>query len=406
MSLQSILITGAIVLACGSAGLLMVRFDNPRLLGLGWLGAALGAGGTGALMLLLDARQVPLLAILIADVLILASFVLLNLAVMEVVGVTRVPALSLLLLGMQAGADLLHMYGHASGQFRVTVVGVLIAAQTIQTVVLLLRRAAPAVRSPARFISAILIGFVAWNLLRSAAVSTGLLKHRTVAGQPLSSQVQLYTDILFLVVALGLAFGFFWMTTAGLTAKVENLANTDPLTSALNRRAFSRYFQDEFDRAQRFSTSFALLLLDLDHFKQVNDRYGHRAGDEVLCAAVHNIKNATRGIDIIGRWGGEEFAILIPQATAATAQIVAERIRTSIDKPIPMSDPSTHIAFTASIGIAISHPSESVDDILHRADQALYTAKAAGRNCIRSAPFGPSDQRRRRVTFPGCQALP
>jgi diguanylate cyclase (GGDEF)-like protein len=336
----------------------------------------------------------------IADLLVLAAFVLLNLAVREVVAVPGVPALSLVLLAMQASADLFHMYGPASGQFRVTVVGLLIAAQTTQTVLLLLHRAPPAVRSPALCISLVLIGFIAWNLVRSLAIATGLMAHRTFHGQSLSDLVQMYTDVFYLAGALGLAFGFFWMTTAGLTAKVEDLADTDPLTGALNRRAFSRAFQKELENAQRFSTSFALLLVDLDHFKEVNDRHGHLAGDKVLCAAAFNMKNATRGVDLIGRWGGEEFVVLLPQANAATAQIVAERVRANIGKPIPFSDPSKHVPFTASIGISIVKPGDSVEDSFRRADEALYRAKSAGRNCIEGARLLSSDREAVEETAP------
>jgi diguanylate cyclase (GGDEF)-like protein len=400
MSLGSILIFGAIILGCGCAGLLLVRFDNPRLLGLGWLGAALGTGGTGALTLLVDPRRAPLISILLADLLVLSSFVLLNLAVMEVVKVTGVPAFPLLLLSLQAVFDLFMIFGRGSQQLRVTVVGVLIAAQTARTVLLLLRRAALAVRSPARFISVLLIGFIAWNLLRSVITAIGLLTNRIFVDQRLLARVQIFTDVLYLTVALGLAFGFFWMTTAGLTATVEDLANTDPLTGVLNRRAFSRSFQDEFNRCQRFSTSFALLMLDLDHFKQVNDRYGHTVGDEVLCTAVHNMKDSIRGIDVIGRWGGEEFVILLPQANADTAQIVAERIRANIHRPAPSSDPAKHILFTVSLGIAIGEPGDSVERILRRVDDGLYLAKSAGRNCIRSAPFDPLQTAQGRVNSP------
>jgi diguanylate cyclase (GGDEF)-like protein len=400
MSLEPIFIIGiisALLLGCGSVGLLMIRFHNPRLLGLGWLGAALGAGGVGALLLLIDPRRVPLVSVLLPDLLVLAAFAFLNLAVMEVVAFQAVPALSLLLLAAQAAADLFVIYGPGSAAFRISVVGVLIAAQTGQTVYLLLRRAAPAVRPPAHATSVVLIGFIAWNLLRSLAIATGLLNDRTLAGRPLAVQVQICTDVIFLVVALVLAFGFFWMTTARLTAMVEDLANTDPLTNVLNRRAFSRAFEQEFNRAQRFSSSFALLMLDIDHFKQVNDRHGHMAGDEVLLAAAHNIKSSTRGIDLIGRWGGEEFVILLPGANAATAQIVGERIRAAIDRPVPLRDPSKHIAFTASLGIAIGQPGDSIDAIFRRADDALYRAKSAGRNCIRIAPAEPPIQRKERV---------
>jgi diguanylate cyclase (GGDEF)-like protein len=394
MSLASILIIGAIILAGGCVSLLLVRLENPRLLGLGWLGGALGAGGTGALLLLLDVGEHPLLSVLLADLLVLASFVLLNLAVMEVVAIPGLPRLSLLLLAVQTVADLFHLYGPGSAHFRVTVIGLLVAAQTAQTIFLLLRRSAPAVRSPARCISVILIGFIGWNFLRSVAIASGVMKNRTIAGQPLSVQVQMWTDILYLVVALGLAFGFFWLTTARLTAAVEDLADTDPLTNALNRRAFYRSLAEEFHRVQRLSTSFALVLVDLDHFKQINDRYGHIAGDKVLCTAVHNMKNATRGIDLIGRWGGEEFAVLLPQANFDTAQIVAERIRANIHRPTPAADASKLIPFTASLGIAINQPGDTAEDIFRRADEALYRAKAAGRNCIRSAPpESPSPRR-------------
>jgi len=382
MSLESILIVGSVILACGCAGLLMVRFDNPRLLGLGWLGAALGTGGTGALLLILNGLISPLLFILLADVLVLAAFVLMHVAVLEVVALRRVPVTGLLLLGLQALADLYVIYGHSSAYFRLTVIGLLIAAQAAQTVLLLLRQADAGIRSPARFISVVLGGFIAWNLLRSFATATGLLAHRTVAGRPLSFQVQALTYVLYLAVALGLAFGFFWMTTAGLTAKLEDLANTDPLTRALNRRAFTRCVVEELNRAQRFPAPFALLMLDLDHFKEVNDRYGHTVGDEVLCAAVQDMRNATRGIDSVGRWGGEEFAILLPRANDEQAQIVAERIRVNIERSIPLCDESRRVSVTASLGIAVWRPGDSLEAIFRYADDALYRAKSAGRNCV------------------------
>jgi diguanylate cyclase (GGDEF)-like protein len=382
MAIDSILFIGAVILACGCAGLLMVRVHNPRLLGLGWLGAALAAGGTGALLLLLDNRQSPLLAIFLADLLVLASLSLLNLAVMEVVGMRGIPRFSLLLLSLQAAAGLIEIDNRASGHFRVIVVGLLIAAQATQTVIILVRHGDKSIRLPARFISIILICFITWNFLRSLATASGLLAHRTLAGHALSSQIQMFTFILYLAVALGIAFGFFWMTTTGLTAKLEDLASTDPLTGVLNRRAFLRHLEDEFSRSERFSDSFALLMLDIDHFKQVNDRHGHHAGDEVLCGAAQNIQDAIRGIDHIGRWGGEEFAILLPRANSAAAQIVAQRIRLNIQRAAPLGDPSKHIPITASIGLAVRRPHDSVADILRRADAALYRAKAAGRDRV------------------------
>ena len=391
MGTESILVIGAIVLACGCGGLLMVRFDNPRLLGLGWLGAALATGGVGALLLLLNPQQSPLLSILLADLLVLASLSLLHLAIMEVVGISGLPRLAVLLLLLQGAADLMRIYGRASGGFRVSVVGLLIAFQAAQSAVLLFRRAAPGIRASARFISIVLIGFVSWNLLRSFATACGLLASRSFAGRPLVSQVQTFTYVLYLAVALGLAFGFFWMTTAGLTARLEELASTDPLTGVLNRRAFLRLFEEEFLRSERVFDCFALLMLDIDHFKPINDRHGHMAGDEVLRAAAQNMLDAVRGIDHVSRWGGEEFAILLPRADEAAAHLVAERIRRNVQRPSPLRLPGKHIPITVSIGVAVSQPQDSVKEVLRRADAALYRAKASGRDCVvGSAPARPA----------------
>lgn len=382
METSSILVIGAFILACGCAGLLMVRFDNPRLLGLGWLGASLASGGIGALLLLVNVRHSPLLFILLADLLVLASLSLLQLAIMEVVGASGLPRLALFLLTLQAVADLVKIHYGLSARFRLTIVGLLAAAQAAQTAILLLRRAAPAIRAPARFIQVILATFILWNLLRSVGTASGLLSNRSYASHPLSVEIQVFTYVLYLAVALGLAFGFFWMTTAGLTAKLEEFASTDPLTGVLNRRAFLRHLEDEFIRSQNAADSFALLILDIDYFKQINDSHGHSVGDEVLCAAVENMQNAIRGIDRIGRWGGEEFVILLPQGDEAAAQIVAQRIRVNIQKPAPSRDKSTYISITASLGFAVRHPQDSIEEILCRADAALYLAKSAGRNRV------------------------
>ncbi len=385
----SILVTGAILLACACAGLLMVRFSNPRLLGLGWLGAAMATGGVGALLLLLDPRHSPWRSVVLADLLVLASMSLLHLAVMEVVGLRGLPRFAFLLLALQAGADLFHVYAGAPGRSRVTVIGLLIAAQAAQTAMLLLRRASAAIHAPARFVSAVLVGFIGWNLVRSLATATGFLSRHTSVGHPLSSEVQSFTFVLYLAVALGLAFGFFWMTTAGLTAKLEDLASTDPLTGILNRRAFLRHLEDEFSRCQRTSGCFALLMVDIDHFKRINDNHGHRAGDEVLCAAVQNLRDAIRGIDLVGRWGGEEFVVLLPGADEVAAHIVAQRIRLNVQRPALLGDNSKHIPITASVGVAVRGADDSIEEILCRVDAALYRAKSSGRNCI----VGPSPHR-------------
>ena len=391
MSIAFIHMVGVILLGCGCAGLLLVRFDNPRLIGLGWLGAALGTGCMGNLFFLLNGRALPLLSILLADLLVLLSLVLLHFALMEVIRRRGVPAISVVLLMLQAAGDLHEIYAHPAPHYRIALVGFLAATQATYTMSFLLRNAEHAIRSPAYFISLVLASFITWNLICSLTAASGFLASRGIDGQ-----VQVLTNLLYSAVALGLAFGFFWMTTAGLTAKLEELASTDPLTGVLNRRAFKERLEEEFGRSERLSRSFAFLMLDLDHFKQVNDQFGHLAGDEVLCNATNNIQDAIRGIDVVGRWGGEEFAILLPGANLAAAHIVARRILANIQRAAPMRDQSGYIPVTASIGLAAHcgpaacSGKNSTETITLRADAALYRAKAAGRNCVRGDQLSES----------------
>jgi diguanylate cyclase (GGDEF)-like protein len=385
MSIGYILMIGVVLLVSGCGGLLLVRLDNPRLLGLGWLGAALAMGGSGAILLLSDAGRFPLLAILLSDLLVLGSMVLLHYAVMEVVGVRGVPRFSLLLLVLQAVADLLKIYGPSLLHLRIAAVGILIGLQASYTVLVLWRNATRSIRAPARLISLVLGAFIMWNFLRSLLTLTGVLTKRG-----LESQVQAMTDVIFLAVALGLAFGFFWMTTSNLSAMLEGLASTDPLTGLLNRRSFTRCLEEELRRAERLSDSFSLLMLDLDHFKRVNDEHGHAAGDEVLCGAAQNIQDAVRGIDVVGRWGGEEFVVLLPGAKLEAAGIVARRILANIQRASPLRDKSRHIPVTGSIGLAVHAADDAMEAILERADRALYRAKAEGRNCVRVGEEGLS----------------
>jgi len=160
------------------------------------------------------------------------------------------------------------------------------------------------------------------------------------------------------------------------------LAATDPLTGAFNRREFTALADREALRAGRYRHALSILMLDLDHFKKLNDTYGHAAGDKALQRFTTLCCNALRNVDIFGRWGGEEFVALLPETTADGAAIIAERLRKMVaDTVVNFNDHK--ITFTVSIGIAQYRDGEnSVDAPLSRADQAVYDAKKAGRNKV------------------------
>lgn len=388
MAIQIILLLGAAVLTCGSVGLLIVRLSNPLLRGLGWLGAAFATGAAGSILLASHGHLSDLATIPLADVLVLAAFVLLNVAVLELSETASLfPTFGIALLTLQAVADLTMMYtptGYSPAGFRIMVAGLLIAAVCAQIAWDLLRMARRTIRTAAWFTAVLLIGFMVYNVARALAVGLGILHSASAFYRE-----ETITFGLFIAVALGIAFGFFWMTTAVLTTGLEQMASTDPLTRIYNRRVFLMWCEKELARGQRTGTPFSVLMVDLDHFKQINDCFGHQAGDLALCAVVEKMQDSVRGIDILGRWGGEEFAVLLPGAAADAALLVAQRVRRNIERillpgtGIRNGERVQMISVTASVGIATYRGvDDSVHTMMERADMALYQAKAAGRNCV------------------------
>lgn len=168
-------------------------------------------------------------------------------------------------------------------------------------------------------------------------------------------------------------------------ARMEQMAATDELTGAANRRNFIQLAEREIYRVQRSHSPLALLVLDIDHFKTINDTHGHVAGDAALCHLVAVCQLSLRRTDIIARFGGDEFVILLPECDPPTAIHTAERLREAIHStPVPEKGGPFNMSVT--IGVATcpagNHQLEELDDLLRLADEALYEAKDAGRNRI------------------------
>ena len=167
-----------------------------------------------------------------------------------------------------------------------------------------------------------------------------------------------------------------------MEAELLRLANIDNLTGLSNRRIILEAGQRELEQYQRYHHPLSLFVLDIDHFKQVNDTYGHAAGDQVLIKLAEVSRRLLRATDICGRLGGEEFVGLLPETPADQAYTVAERLRETLAET-PVATPAGEIRFTVSIGIATATPGDrSIDDLIRVADEAMYEAKAAGRNKV------------------------
>ena len=167
---------------------------------------------------------------------------------------------------------------------------------------------------------------------------------------------------------------------------LQSLAQTDGLTGIPNHRAFQEFLEQRFTEAKRYAQPLALVLVDVDHFKQYNDTFGHPAGDEVLRQVAQILKYLARDADFVARYGGEEFAIALPFTNLEGAVQVAERLRRAIEEA-----EWRHRPVTASFGVATLQPwMTSRQQLIEAADRALYRAKAAGRNCVCTEPESPS----------------
>jgi diguanylate cyclase (GGDEF)-like protein len=177
------------------------------------------------------------------------------------------------------------------------------------------------------------------------------------------------------------------LAEAEVRRELERLAHVDALTGVLARRRWLERAEAERDRFHRHGQVFAILMLDLDHFKLVNDRYGHQAGDVVLQRFARLLQSEQRRLDVVGRLGGEEFAVLLPETDLAGAEEVAERVVAAC-RDMTVDTTAGPVRITCSIGIAVVHGQETIADLLHRSDLAMLAAKRAGRDQVAVAAGG------------------
>jgi diguanylate cyclase (GGDEF)-like protein len=184
----------------------------------------------------------------------------------------------------------------------------------------------------------------------------------------------------FFVFRFTFMFGFILLIEGRQREVVTRLATLDPLTEAYNRRTFIELATRELRRSRRNGRSVSVLVFDLDHFKEINDSYGHQVGDEVLCRVKAAVESCLRSGDLFARYGGEEFVVLMPETGINGALKLAERLRTAIAAIVV----SGKVHITASLGVASVDRVDTdctLDQLLGQADRAMYAAKAAGRNC-------------------------
>ena len=219
------------------------------------------------------------------------------------------------------------------------------------------------------------VGFtLGWHLVAGWPVQSRALILAALVPVPIASVCAAFT--LKLILALDQAM-----------LRLEELAMTDSLTGVRNRRCFMQAATLEFERATRHSRPMAVVLIDVDHFKRINDRHGHQLGDTALIEIARACQGTLRKTDLLARFGGEEFIVLLPETGQREAVRLAERMRTAVASEVRLPGSTRPGAVTISLGaVALSRSTPTLDILIQAADQALYDAKRSGRNRVHTQP--------------------
>ncbi len=237
-------------------------------------------------------------------------------------------------------------------------------------------------RQPERYLFILACG--GHGLLMLATGLLLLLGQADQTGPECLEAVAQFVLIESIVVLVMRALGVLMLTNAHITTELRHFAERDPLTSIYNRRSFLTLLDKSVNLMQRMDSPLSLLGLDLDHFKRINDSWGHGSGDQALRHFVRLATEHLRNEDVIGRVGGEEFLIFLPNTGLEAAAGVAERLRALIEAQ-PVAGPHGPIALTVSIGVTLIARGESQEAALQRVDEAMYRAKTKGRNRVELA---------------------
>lgn len=383
MDIRTLLFADLVVQVCCGAGLLLMSGSIPGLKGLRWFAWAYGAASTGLLLAILHPSVItnswPLL---LGRSLLLLGAVLMTQGIAEFV----VPTANVLgwgggLVLVFAALDAITSRLRRDNQVSVSLFGVAFAAQLLVGIFVLLGDHEPSERAPSRTIAWMLAAISAISLSRAA-----LAPLRGIGANLLANDAFRFGGlVLYMVFSAGMAFGFVWLMTARLRNQLEQLARTDALTGVLNRRALDAEGQREMAASLRRNAPLAILAIDIDHFKRLNDTHGHAAGDVALAAAARWLAHDLRSSDLLARFGGEEFIAVLPDRDAERGLLVAERLRARLEA-LEVEHENQRIRLTASFGVAVLEgENDAWGQILRRADHALYEAKRAGRNCVRIA---------------------
>jgi len=357
-------------------GFRVIRRSAPDLGGLAYLRQFILCALCGVVLLALRSRAPAILTVVTANFLLLAGVVFLYCAAAEILAVRRrfLPwAVSVCAAALPA--LLWFTYGSDLAKGRLEVHCLALIAMFTMISVTLFGQGNAALRYPAHACGWLMNASIVLN----AAWGAFALGHRPNPNFMHPDGVDAAFSYLSMIVGLGNVVSLAWLSLCVHRQELQATAQTDSLTGLLNRGAFEEILRRELVRSATSKSLLGILLLDIDYFKQVNDEHGHLVGDDVLRGVGAALRRGTRPSDLLARFGGEEFVILLRDAGLEQSEEVAERLRGDIEA---LRDLPAGVNLTASFGVAVNAPGETAGEFLHRADQALYRSKRDGRNLV------------------------
>jgi diguanylate cyclase (GGDEF)-like protein len=326
-----------------------------------WFAASNFCGGVSLVLHSFPPNDI-FLTVIVSNLLLFVELCFLNKAIAEFVEHGR--HLWLGLLGLSLIATFVPFYAlrqRPNPGLMMEFISVITVSTAACSAVLLFRYPPPRSKIPTFLMGTLFSLYLANNLVRSF---TGY------------SRLRFYHIWLDRTIIAGLSFGFLWMTAARLRNSLEQLAGTDALTGALNRRAVERESARVFIQLRERRASISAVMLDIDSFKQINDGYGHHAGDLALCAVADCLRGTMRAGDLIARLGGDEFLVIMPNTDGDAARLAANRIHTHLAE-LRITCDSGEFGLRTSIGVtSIDGGNVTLEDLLKLSDRALYKAKA------------------------------
>jgi diguanylate cyclase (GGDEF)-like protein len=374
MSVRLIHEIAAVLLGCLSLYVTMIHLSTPALRGVRWVAIAYCSAAIG---ILLRQEGHSNLAIILGNLIIAFLCIAFYWGLSQLLQTTRLNLWLLLSLAPVLAEQLYFLYLDPRIVARALCFNAILALQSVFIVYLLLRNGTRVTLFP-RIGLALL--FLYWGGLQ--IILTYASAHNHVLRLAYDEQVDGRFLLLPLLPAVLVCLSFLWLAMTQLQHELEHQSNTDVLTGLLNRRALQRAAAHEIAQARRRNSPLALVLLDLDHFKDINDRHGHEGGDAALALTAQCLTRNLRANDLVARIGGEEFVALLPETDEPQATLTAERIRAGIEN-LCMKHLRKDVTLSASFGVTRLQPGDtSLDQLLSRADHALYQAKKSGRNRV------------------------